>query len=73
MLVPLAYIDWKNRDGKLESRLRQVETRMLQLQTEGKQVMKRYHPIELQIKTLIAQYKRTRAGITTTDESSVVA
>lgn len=73
LLVPLAYIDWKNYDGKLESRLRQVETRMRQLQTEGKQVMKRYHPIELQIKTLIAQYKRTRAGITTTDESQVVA
>ena len=64
LLVPLAYIDWKNYDGKLESKLRQVETRMRQLQTEGKQVMKRYHPIELQIKTLIAQYKRTRAGIT---------
>ncbi len=63
LLVPLAYIDWKNRDFKLESKLRQIETRMLQLQTEGKQVMKRYHPIELQIKTLIAQYKRTRAGI----------
>lgn len=63
LLVPLAYIDWKNYDGKLESRLRQVETRMRQLQTEGKQVMKRYHPIELQIKTLIAQYKRARAGI----------
>ena len=74
LLVPLAYIDWKNFDGKLESRLRQVETRMRQLQTEGKQVMKRYHPIELQIKTLIAQYKRTRAGITnTTDESQVSA
>ncbi len=68
LLVPLAYIDWKNYDGKLESRLRQVETRMRQLQTEGKQVMKRYHPVELQIKTLIAQYKRTRAGITTTAE-----
>ena len=71
LLVPLAYIDWRNYDGKLESRLRQVETRMRQLQTEGKQVMKRYHPIELQIKTLIAQYKRTRAGITTRDETPV--
>ncbi len=69
LLVPLAYIDWKNRDGKLESNLRKIETRMLQLQTEGKQVMKRYHPIELQIKTLIAQYKRTRAGITESNES----
>ena len=67
LLVPLAYIDWKNRDYKLESRLRQIETRMLQLQTEGKQVMKRYHPIELQIKTLIAQYKRARAGIVNGD------
>ncbi len=67
LLVPLAYIDWKNFDGKLESRLRQTETRMRQLQTEGKQVMKRYHPIELQIKTLIAQYKRTRAGIVNAD------
>ncbi len=69
LLVPLAYIDWKNRDGKLESRLRQLETRIRQLQTEGKQVMKRYHPLELQIKTLIAQYKRTRAGITAPSES----
>lgn len=73
LLVPLAYIDWRNYDYKLESKLRQVETRMLQLQTEGKQVMKRYHPIELQIKTLIAQYKRTRAGITNTNESPAVA
>ena len=73
LLVPLAYIDWKNRDYKLESRLRKIETRMLQLQTEGKQVMKRYHPIELQIKTLIAQYKRTRAGISNTNESPAVA
>jgi len=73
LMVPLAYIDWKNRDYKLESKLRQIETRMLQLQTEGKQVMKRYHPIELQIKTLIAQYKRTRAGITNSHESSAFA
>ncbi|MXX49882.1 MAG: hypothetical protein F4Y70_05335 [Chloroflexi bacterium] len=69
LLVPLAYIDWKNRSGKLESQLRQLETRMLQLQTEGKQIMKRYHPLELQIKTLIAQYKRTRAGITAPTET----
>ena len=73
LLVPLAFIDWKNYDGKLESRLRQTETRMRQLQTEGKQVMKRYHPVELQIKTLIAQYKRTRAGITTSNEEQGVA
>ncbi|MCY3833493.1 MAG: hypothetical protein OXG85_10785 [Chloroflexi bacterium] len=73
LLVPLAYIDWKNRDYKLESNLRKTETRILQLQTEGKQVMKRYHPIELQIKTLIAQYKRTRAGITNTNETPAVA
>ena len=71
LLVPLAYIDWKNRDGKLESKLRQLETRMRQLQTEGKQVMKRYHPLELQIKTLIAQYKRARAGITAPTETSL--
>ncbi len=63
MLLPLAYFDWKRRNANLEAALRQIETRMLQLQTEGKQVMKRYHPIELQIKTLLAQYKRTRAGI----------
>lgn len=73
LLVPLAYIDWKNRDFKVESNLRKTETRMLQLQTEGKQVMKRYHPIELQIKTLIAQYKRTRAGITNTNETPALA
>ena len=69
LLVPLAYIDWKNRDGKLESQLRQLETRMRQLQTEGKQVMKRYHPLELQIKTLISQYKRSRAGISAPAET----
>ena len=73
LLVPLAYIDWKNRDYKLESNLRQTETRILQLQTEGKQLMKRYHPIELQIKTLIAQYKRTRAGITEASDAPAVA
>lgn len=72
LLVPLAYIDWKNRSGKLDSNLRQLETQMLQLQTEGKQIMKRYHPLELQIKTLIAQYKRTRAGITAPSESQTV-
>ena len=72
LLVPLAFIDWKNTDGKLESKLRKVEARMRQLQTEGKQVMKRYHPIELQIKKLVAQYKRTRAGITTTEEAVLI-
>ena len=73
LLVPLAYIDWKNRDMKLESKSRQVETRMRQLQVEGKQVMKRYHPLELQIKTLIAQYKRLRAGIENLPESQTPA
>ncbi len=73
LLVPLAYIDWKNHDGKLAANLRQTETRMLQLQTEGKQVMKRYHPIELQIKTLIAQYKRNRAGIKPSNGNSMWA
>ena len=72
LLVPLAYIDWKNRDGKLESSLRQVEARMRQLQTEGKQVMKRYHPVELQIKTLIAQYKRLRVGIQNSPETPML-
>lgn len=72
LLVPLAYIDWKNHDMKLESRLRQVETKMRQLQTEGKQAMKRYHPLELQIKTLIAQYKRLRAGIENMAESEAL-
>lgn len=71
LLIPLAYIDWKNRSGKLDSNLRQLETQMAQLQTEGKQIMKRYHPLELQIKTLIAQYKRTRAGITADQPPSV--
>lgn len=73
LLAPLAYIDWKNRDGKLESRLRKIETQMRQLQTEGKQVMARYHPVELQIKTLIAQYKRLRAGISNTPETTAIA
>ena len=72
LLVPLAYIDWKNRDMKLESKVRQVETKMRQLQTEGKQVMKRYHPLELQIKTLIAQYKRLRAGIENVPEADAL-
>ena len=73
LLVSLAYIDWKNYNYKLESKLRQVETQMRQLQTEGKQVMKRYHPIEMQIKTLIAQYKRTRAGISNSTEIPMLA
>ncbi len=73
LLVPLAYIDWKNRDLKLESTLRKVETKMRQLQTEGKQVMQRYHPLELQIKTFIAQYKRLRAGLENTPDNPVVA
>ena len=73
LLVPLAYIDWKNYDGKLESRLRIIESEMRQLQTEGKQVMSRYHPVELQIKTLIAQYKRLRAGIENTADTPTLA
>jgi len=73
LLLPLAYIDWRRGDIKLESSLRQVETRMRRLQTDGKQVMKRYHPIELQIKTLIAQYKRLRAGLKTSVQTPYVA
>jgi len=73
LLLPLAYIDWRRGDMKLESSLRQVETRMRRLQTDGKQVMKRYHPIELQIKTLIAQYKRLRAGLKTSVQTPYVA
>ena len=63
LLVPLAYIDWKQREMTLNASLNRVETQMRQLQTEGKQVMQRYQPLELQIKTLIAQYKRKRAGL----------
>ena len=69
LLLPLAYIHWKHRDGKLDSQLRQVEAKMRQLQIEGKQVMKRYHPLELQIKTLIAHYKRLRAGLRNTPDA----
>ena len=65
-LLPLAALLWRRRDSSLESRLRQVEAEMRLLQTEGKAVMKRYHPMELQIKTLIAQYKRMRAGLQNT-------
>ena len=73
LLMPLAYIDRERRNMKLESSLRQVETRMRRLQNDGKQIMKRYHPIELQIKTLIAQYKRLRAGLKTSVQTPYVA
>ena len=73
LLIPLSYIDREKRNMKLESSLRQVETRMRHLQNEGKQTMKRYHPIELQIKTLIAQYKRLRAGLKTSVQTPYVA
>ena len=66
LTIPLAAVIWRRRNAGLESKLRQVEAKMRQLQTEGKQVMKRYHPMELQIKTLIAQYKRKRAGMENT-------
>ena len=73
LLIPLAYIDRERRNMKLESALRQMEARMRRLQNDGKQIMKRYHPIELQIKTLIAQYKRLRAGLKTSVQTPYVA
>ena len=73
LLIPLAYIDREKRNMKLESSLRQVETQMRRLQNDGKQIMKRYQPIELQIKTLIAQYKRLRAGLKTSVQTPYVA
>lgn len=73
LLMPLAYIDRERRNMKLTSSLRQIETRMRRLQNDGKQIMKRYHPIELQIKTLIAQYKRLRAGLKTSVQTPYVA
>ena len=73
LLMPLAYIDRERRNMKLTSSLRQIETQMRRLQNDGKQIMKRYHPIELQIKTLIAQYKRLRAGLKTSVQTPYVA
>lgn len=73
LLMPLAYIDRERRNMKLASSLRQMETRMRRLQNDGRQIMKRYHPIELQIKTLIAQYKRLRAGLKTSVQTPYVA
>ena len=73
LLMPLAYIDRERRNMKLASSLRQTETQMRRLQNDGKQIMKRYHPIELQIKTLIAQYKRLRAGLKTSVQTPYVA
>ena len=66
LLLPLSALMWRRRDSSLDSKLRQIEAEMRQLQTEGKAIMKRYHPMELQIKTLIAQYKRKRAGLQNT-------
>ena len=73
LLMPLAYIDRERRNMKLASSLRQTETQMRRMQNDGKQIMKRYHPIELQIKTLIAQYKRLRAGLKTSVQTPYVA
>ena len=73
LLMPLAYIDRERRNMKLTSSLRQIETQMRRLQNDGRQIMKRYHPIELQIKTLIAQYKRLRAGLKTSVQTPYVA
>lgn len=73
LLMPLAYIDRERRNMKLASSLRQIETQMRRLQNDGKRIMKRYHPIELQIKTLIAQYKRLRAGLKTSVQTPYVA
>jgi len=63
LLVPAGALHWRWSGRKLERILRQTEAQMLQIHSEGKQLMRRYHPLRMQVAAQTAQYKRTRAGI----------
>lgn len=63
LLMPFAYFDWKKRNTKLVAHVREQKTQLRRLQMEGKDVKKRYRPIELQIEALEAQYHSLRAGL----------
>ncbi len=73
LLMPLGYMDWKKRNTKLVSYVREQKTQMRRLQAEGKETQKRYRPIEFQIKALSAQYQRLRADLRGGDQVSSVA
>ena len=61
--MPFAYFDWKKNNTKLVAFVREQKTQMRRLQMEGKEIKKRYRPIELQVEALEAQYHNLRAGL----------
>jgi len=73
LLMPLGYMDWRRRNRKLIAKAREAKTQMRRLQREGKEVKKRFRPIEFQIKALTAQYKSLRAGLSGGKQATSVA
>jgi hypothetical protein len=71
LLMPFAYFDWKKRNTKLVSFVREQKTQLRRLQIEGKEIKRRYGPIDFQIKKLNAEYKRLRAGLSGGKSTSV--
>ena len=73
LLMPLGYIDWKKRNTKLVSSVREQKTQLRRLQLEGKEVQKKYRPIEFQIKALESQYHNLRKGLSGGKQANSVA
>lgn len=63
LLIPFAYRDWKRRNAKLVATVREYKTQLRRLQLHGQEIKKKYRPIEFQIKSLDAQYRKLRAGL----------
>lgn len=73
LLMPLGYIDWKKRNKKLVASVREQKTQLRRLQLEGKEIQKKYRPIEFQIKTLESQYNSLRKGLSGGKQATSVA
>lgn len=73
LLIPMGYMDWRGRNRKLIAIAREAKTQMRRLQAEGKEVQKRYRPIEFQIRALAAQYESLRAGLSGGKQATEVA
>lgn len=73
LVIPFGYRDWRKRNRKLISHIREQKTQMRRLQMEGKEVKKRYRPIEFQIKALTSQYQRLRSNLRGGNQVSSVA
>jgi len=73
LLMPLGYMDWRRRNRKFIAQAREAKTQMRRLQMEGKEVKKRFRPIEFQIKALASKYKTLRAGLSGGKEATEVA